>query len=234
MAIAWRAGAIGSANSSTITLPGTIQAGDVVLVPIWQEVFSGVTYPSGSFASGGPTAPVQVGSDQQWSDGSTLLTDQLWAITAAAGDAGATWTYTFGISSFSSMATAAWSGAAIDVSGFSHTTGSQSSWTAPNVTTTVSGDWWAEIVRHSWTTTASPGTLRYDTANSQDTVAVADSNASAGGSGTVVGGDTWTFNGSGDNAGWTVALKPSGGAAAAAAPQLLVVPSLAAIQAAAW
>lgn len=217
MSIAWRTGAGTSVAggsevlSETITIPASVQAGDIILMVAEATNASGSS-PSLSMGSTG-TVPSQIGSTVQFETepNGWRASAALYWFRASSGDAGATITLTIGASSYPGMSLGAWSGCRAtsqpDVSATpTHNTAS-GTYTAPTANTVTAGDWAVYLIaRYGGTAfTGNPGTLR-----TSATSALADSNGSVGPADTSIGGGTWTVSGSLNGlAGFTVGLAPA-------------------------
>lgn len=198
MSIAWRDSASGVGS---LTIPSDVKSGDLVL--IYAAADSSV-----SLSSTG-TTPVQVGATLNGGSGTVY---QLYSLTAGSSDAGATVTATSASTVY--LALGAWLGAALDTSAVaSIAPGSpEESVASPTVTTTADDDWGVYIgalpVNGSvQLNVPGPSFTRINTAQ----IAIADTSASVGPSGSVFGGPDWTSNGTVDWGVFTVGLKPTVG-----------------------
>lgn len=224
MAIGFRTGATnsnggGTQTTLTITIPATVQAGDVILV-----AFTGFGVTSDTVqASSTGTAPTIVGSSQSSPSFNSHVTNSaLFVIVAGASDAGKVITGSLlsGGSVQWAAALGVWTGVSnsspVDVNGAATAAGNGSTVTCPNKTTGVAGDWDIQIIAATLGGSSYTGggslTQRESVsdASSGCTAAIFDSNASVGGSGTVIGGTV--FSNTGNNSWWvgfTVGLAPA-------------------------
>ena len=221
MSIAWRDGAAADNSSSgsstlSITVPSTVQAGDAVLIYFLSAAGDGSSYVTVSVATTGTTTPAQMGSSIIGASGSL---GQMWWFTAASGDASAVITFTVNQGSYLGAVLGAYSGASSsqpDVIATGNQTTAGTTFPAPTATTAKSGDWaiYTASTVGGNTLSSEPGTLREAT-SSAVRAALADSNASVGGSGTSIGGGDWTAGSSTPWLGFTIGLAEAGAAPSA-------------------
>lgn len=200
--ISWRTGAsvegAGSGLSQTITIPSSVQAGDIVFL-VANAGVGGSSEPSLSVSSTG-TLPVILGNQVQTYNGSISLTGALWWFTASATDAGKVITVTSTITTTWGLALGAWystSPIRIDVAPAPNSILSGTSITAPVATTSAYGDWalYFEVNTTGAALTSNPGILRESILRA----GISDSGSSVGASKTVIGGGTWASGGGSDN-----------------------------------
>jgi hypothetical protein len=222
MSQAFRDAANGGTGASPmpVTVPATVQPGDIILVFVSVD-----TQPSTFSAStSGTTTPVQASLDA-----STATAFTLYKFTAAAGDAGATLTFNASASSTPLVGVLlAYSGAGLpqagDIQSWSHA--SAMSAVSASFTPAVAGSWGIAFGGiDTGAGTYSPGTLR-----EADSFGVTLGYDSAG-TASPVGGGTWSSGTADVWWGYTVALPPP---SATLPAQPVIAPSLAAIQAACW
>lgn len=200
--INWRTGAsvegAGSGLSQTITIPSSVQAGDIVFL-VANAGIGGSSEPSLSISSTG-TLPVILGNQVQTYNGSISLTGALWWFTASATDAGKVITVTSTITTTWGLALGAWystSPIRIDVAPAPNSVLSGTSITAPAAITSAYGDWalYFEVNTTGAALTSNPGILRESILRA----GISDSGSSVGASKTVIGGGTWASGGGSDN-----------------------------------
>lgn len=214
----------GSTSPFTLAIPATVQALDIVVV--YASVFSSTATINLTGSVNTPLRLVPMASNGV-NDSCTA-----WAFTAAAGDAGATLTYTeVGASTFIGSAIQAYSGAGMPsagtawaLSGF--TNSSVNSWPAPSLAAgaPVPGCWGLEFI--SAGIGSGDGSAAYPggTLRAQSTASGVngyDTAGSVGGAGAAVGGGTWTTQSTGPVVGITIALPPPAAAAVDNSPYLI-------------
>lgn len=207
--------------SSTVTIPAGVLSGDTILVLVW--VFTTATGTLASSLTSTATAPVQVGASKLASGSGIQALGAVYSIAAGASDHGATLTFGTtggtGGSYWYNVGLVAYTGAGgVDVSnGTSFFASGTGTTTTPSAVTTQSGDWQVQLLGvgpPGGNTVTTPAGLTSREAipnNSGLTLAIGDSNGSAGGSGTTVGNTTWTYSGGTGNTwstSFTVALQP--------------------------
>jgi hypothetical protein len=205
-----------------------VQSGDyVLLLPVLTAdaaAFAALTVTSTG------TTPGLFGSQVNLEDDEAdFISAGAYGFTASGSDASTVITIHSGThSSVIAVALGAWSGASAtqpDVNATPAVSDASASATAPAIGTATTDDWAvylaAGVNQNDETSfSANPGTLRETALSfaSNPFAGIADSNGSAGASGTSIGGGTWTL--SGDTfSGWiafTIGLKPAGGANAGA------------------
>ena len=229
MSIAYVDGATGDASfaPATCTIPVSVTAGDILL--IFGVNIAGTLTPDVTISSTG-TAPSPLIAPV--SNVGAFMTAGAWWCVAGAGDPGATLTVgTTTGANYSGVAVVAYSGASAsqpDVvsSGFG---AASTTFTTPAATTSAAGDWavWYAGMSGSSSFSSSPGTERQTSSSNRSFVA--DSNGSVGGSGTAIGGGTWTNGFFPAWVGFTIGLKLAGGGTAhTATASLAVTPSFSA------
>jgi len=226
-----------TASSVTLAIPAGVLANDVMV--LFLEVFCEVsTAPTIGFSGGGgpwTLISMNTGTNPEVATaGSTIWSyGYAYVRVATAGDPGQTVT----ISETGSPAGTTWlavvmgaytganTSTPIDVA-FGNNAQGTSSGTAPSGNTATSGDWaiYGACVGLNGTPLTGPGTSRENIVSAALVgAAVDDSNGSVGGSGTTIGGGTWTQAGNTSN--WwslfTLGLKPP----ASAGPNGTVQPS---------
>lgn len=226
MAISFNTGttAVVSASgtpSGTVAIPAGVLAGDTILVLVW--VFTTATGTLANSLTSTATAPVQVGASKLASGSGIQALGTVYSVAAGASDHGATLTFSTtggtGGSYWFNTGLVAYTGAGgVDVSsGTSFFASGTGTTTTPSAVTTQSGDWQVQLLGvgpPGGNTVTTPAGLTSREAipnNSGLTLEIADSNGSAGGSGTTVGNTTWTYSGGTGNvwsASFTVALQP--------------------------
>jgi hypothetical protein len=209
----------GAGSSATVSIPSDVQAGALVLIAAASGSYGGGPT-SLAVTSSGPVQPQQVGTTQA---GGTSSLSQLWALTASgvtgsvSPDAGAVITITgSGATPPYDVcgAVSAYASARFPVAGTyaSSAPADATSVTAPSLTTPAGGCWAVEIgitPANGGLTVTVPAGLTGRTATGNQAV-FADSAASAGPSGTTVGGGTWSENGGAVSwHTWTVVLVPA-------------------------
>lgn len=217
-----------SSTTNTITLPGTLSAGDLMIIAASANyAVTSVVTPDTTFTK---LASAQASGD-------TTATAEVWYAYAASGDAGAVCTITCGTASYPSTAFASYQNAAIsspiDSSATDHTTGGSDVTTIPCTgATTASANVLPVSVIGGGGASASPTltapsgyTIRSQFATGDyEAVAIADA-AAISSSGTGYGSGSWTYGGGGGGATVTFGIKAaaagpvsSSGSAAVAAP----------------
>lgn len=218
--IQWRVG--NSSSTTTMTIPSSVQQGDVILIAVAEWEASPVAL-TATVSSSGPTQPQLSAYTQYWDaySGSTADLAQLWTMTAAAGDAGATLTLS-GVTSYSTWCLGAWVGSAgIDVIAGSHTvSGSEvQTWsTGPSTVSRQGSDWSISIATdfNGGSLSTYPGTLRQEApapagSGTGFTIGITDSNGPIGPAGTNLVSGSWAnTSGTSPWAGWVIGLAPLG------------------------
>lgn len=213
-------------SSQTITVPSAVASSDyVLLLPVLEAI--GSAFATLTVTSTG-TTPGLLGSQVNFEDNEgDFITAGVYGFAASGSDASKVITiHSATHNSLIACVLGSWSGASSsqpDVNATPATNGQSASVTAPSVSTATSADWAVHLacgVNQGSETTfgANPGTLRETviTAASDPFAGLADSNGSAGSSGTSIGGGTWTLTGD-TFSGWiafTIGLKVAGGAPA--------------------
>ena len=229
----------GAAGSHTLTIPAGVLNKDVLLVLVM--AFTTATGALTPTLTSSKTAPVQVGSTQgSVGTGAGAGIDvytSVFSIIAGASDASATLTYGAtggtGGSYWFNVGLAAYTGASNTgvpdcqngTSSFSNSgTGAL---TTPSATTVTAGDWQVQLIGvgpPNGYNFAVPGSLTQRQAitssgNAGLLLEIADSNGSAGGSGTTIGNTSWTTSGGSAGNSWntafTVGLAPPSAAGVA-------------------
>ena len=215
MAIAFRDAVAnwGSVSPFTLAIPGDVQAGDIVVV--YASVFSATASISLTGSVNTPTRLVPMASNGV-NDSCTA-----WAFVAAAGDAGATLTFTeVGASTFIGAVIQAYSGAGMPlattawaVSGFNNA--STSTWTAPSLAAgaPVAGCWGIYCISAGIGSGDGGATYPSGSLRAQSTASGIngwDSNGPLGAAGSAVGGGQWTTQSTGPMVGIVIALPPAG------------------------
>lgn len=224
-----------AATSTTITIPSTVQAGDILVLG-----FCALSESSGSSTlsvTSTESAWTQYGSTAYVSTSDYETNSSLWYLEAAAADASATVTLHSTASLYLRGVMSAYPGAALpfDAVTSANTTTASDDLTCASVDTVAANDWGILICcgntgpgGSSSLTAPSGYTLR---TSIDGITGIADSNA-AESAGASIGGGHFTMTATGCGTVWTIGLAPAGGGTPAPSP--LVVPSLAAIQAACW
>lgn len=191
------------ATSQAIMIPAGVLNHDVALVCATNVVLTGT--PSTLSIGSTGTAPVQIGTTVTGSNGlPASIASAVYYIICTATDAGKVVTVSASASGFWAVSLAAWTGVSnvgpIDVSGSAFGGPDTPSVTCPVKTTTLAGDWavfcsagTAQGNSNSTITVPAGSTSRANHVSSSSVgAAIADSNASVGGSGTSIGGGTFT------------------------------------------
>jgi hypothetical protein len=191
------------ASSLTLTIPGTVQNGDVILVTASAVPLTST--PTTLTATSTGTAPVAAAAPVTGTESGASVTTSIWKILAAASDAGKVVTFTPGTAAFMASALVVYSGVdttnPIDViQGVFGGAGSISV-TCPSLTTTVDEDWAVYIgggaaegggIQTSPSGMPSGSTTRAYSHAASDVVAViTDSNGPVA-AGTAIGGGQYT------------------------------------------
>jgi hypothetical protein len=212
----------GSGTSQAVTIPAAVATGDVLVVCAVVVPISATT-PTLSIASTG-TTPVAAAAQQTASESlPATLGVRPWTVVCGSGDAGKVITVSSTVAGFFSVAVAAYTGVdntnPVDVIGGAATAGGNTATvTCPSESTATAGDWALFLGGGAGEggnlTPPSGSTSRESSVNGGTNVfaVIADGNASAGASGTSIGGGTFTTTSATNSilAAFTIGLKAAG------------------------
>jgi hypothetical protein len=219
------AGAVSTSqvSSQAITIPAACAAGDVLVIYAIQVPIS-ATVGTLSIASTG-TTPVAAAAEVSASESlPATVAARPWTVVCGSGDAGKVITASSTTTGFWSLAVAAYTGVdnttPVDVApaGAATAGGNAATVTCPSGTTVTAGDWALFLGGGAGEggnlTPPSGSTSRESSVSSGINVfaVIADGNASAGASGTSIGGGTFTTTSATNSilAAFTIGLKPAG------------------------
>lgn len=225
---------IAAATAFTFTVPAGVLTNDVMIVSINVFSFTANTFGMSTPSSGGGTW-TQIGTTQVGSQGSIGGWGSCWYRIATASDPGSTftvsWTGTSGggnqfwwtsdLESYTGFNTAS------PIGNFNANVTNAATVVPPTVTTARAGSWGIQAcptsVSGSGTITGEPATNRHvSSTNAGVCNAISDTNGSAGGIGSNIGGGTFTLSASsnGDGIGFTIELCTVGAGPPPAGPPL--------------
>ena len=222
--IAFRAGATNTADSTTsctITVPGSVQAGDVILINAQQVVVSASS--STLSAASTKTQPQQLGAQQNAVQNVTpgTLNAAVFGFTAGASDAGATITISSPATGYWALALSAYTDATLPLDVIGGTANdTQATVTCPSLTTTHNNDLVIYLGGGAAETGALPSspsgsTTRESILSGASVVAIIADSVTTVSSGSTIGGGqfvTWSGDPSGTPnllSAFTVGLTPS-------------------------